>query len=84
MNRVLESEKLSIVTESKFKRLVSDYEYYITKTSSELDLKSTDVIYGVYGKAAQWGDMLGGAEQIVPPLNGTIMKELGIMKEVLR
>ncbi|MBF0776806.1 MULTISPECIES: hypothetical protein [Streptococcus] len=40
--------------------------------------------YGVHGKAAPWGDMSGGAEQIVPPFNGEIMRDLGMMKELVK
>ncbi|WP_449459328.1 hypothetical protein [Streptococcus suis] len=40
-----------------------------------------DVRYGVRGKAAAWGDMSGGAEQIVTPFGGDTILDLGMMKE---
>lgn len=35
----------------------------------------------LHGKAAEWGDMLGGAEQIVTPFRGDVMLDLGMMEE---
>ena len=32
-------------------------------------------------KAAEWGDMSGGAEQIVTPFRGDVMLDLGMMEE---
>lgn len=37
--------------------------------------------YGVHSKAAPWGNMSGGAEQIVTPFDGLTMEDLGMMKQ---
>lgn len=46
----------------------------------KIDLEiSENMTYGIHGKAAPWGDMIGGAEQIVTPFSGQDMLDLGIM-----
>ena len=40
-----------------------------------------DIKYVVHGKTAEWGDMSGGAEQIVTPFRGDVMLDLGMMEE---
>ena len=40
-----------------------------------------DIKYGVHGKTAEWGDMSGGAEQIVTPFGGIDMLNMGIIGE---
>lgn len=40
-----------------------------------------DATYGVKGIASAWSELSGGARQFVMPLNGNIMKTIGILYE---
>uniref|UniRef100_UPI0014617070 hypothetical protein n=1 Tax=Streptococcus orisratti TaxID=114652 RepID=UPI0014617070 len=84
LNGILESEGINSITEGKFNRLISDYNYFLDNAASQLNISPNDITYGIHGKAASWGDMSGGAEQIVTPFNGQTMNELGIQKEVFK
>ena len=63
-----------------FEELCDNYNSFITKTNKELG-DSVDATYGLKGIAASWGDMSGGAGQIVTPFGGDILKKIGILKE---
>lgn len=56
--------------------------YFDFIEDAKIDLGiSENMTYGSQGKAASWGDMTGGAEQIVTPFDGLTMEDLGIMKQ---
>ena len=78
LNKILKSEGISPVSESYFEELGDDYKDFITKTANKIEA-SVDATYGLKGKAAAWGDLKGGAEQIVTPFNGKMLKELGMI-----
>ena len=60
------------------KILQNTYNDFIEDTVDAVG-SSVDATYGLKGTAASWGDMVGGAGQIVTPLNGGTMKRLGII-----
>lgn len=80
-NRILREEGIEEVSQKDFARYSADYRTYLEKTSNELNMSYEDIKYGVHGKAAEWGDMSGGAEQIVTPFRGDVMLDLGMMEE---
>ena len=80
-NRILREEGIEGVSQDQFLELSDKYRKYISDTSTSLSMSSDDIKYGVHGKAAEWGDMSGGAEQIVTPFGGIDMLNMGIMEE---
>ena len=80
-NRILKKEGIEEVSQKDFARYSDDYRTYLEKTSNELNMSYEEIKYGVHGKAAGWGDMSGGAEQIVTPFRGDVMLDLGMMEE---
>ena len=80
-NRILREEGIEAVSQDQFLELSDKYRKYISDTSTSLSMSSDDIKYGVHGKAAEWGDMSGGAEQIVTPFGGIDMLNMGIMEE---
>ena len=80
LNRILDGEGIEGLSDFEFNDYVDKYRNYIQKTEQTLGGKSTDYVYGVQGKAAPWGDMTGGAEQLVTPFSGLDMIDLGIIK----
>ena len=80
-NRILREEGIEAVSQKDFARYSDDYRTYLEKTSNELNMSYEEIKYGVHGKAAEWGDMSGGAEQIVTPFRGDVMLDLGLMEE---
>jgi hypothetical protein len=63
---------------SFFEGLTDKYNYFIEKSAREVGT-TVDATYGLKGKVAAWGDLIGGAGQIVTPFNGRILKDLGII-----
>ena len=45
------------------------------------EIGNIDATYGVKGIASAWSELSGGARQFVMPLNGNIMKTIGILYE---
>ena len=80
-NRILREEGIGGVSQDQFLELSDKYRKYISDTSTSLSMSSDDIKYGVHGKAAEWGDMSGGAEQIVTPFGGIDMLNMGMMEE---
>lgn len=76
-------EGINLVSQDQFIKLSDKYKKYLSDTTSSLNISENEIQYGVRGKAATWGDMSGGAEQLVTPFNGLDMKHLGMM-ETLR
>ena len=81
LNRILREEGIEAVSQDQFLELSDKYRKYISDTSTSLNMSSDDIKYGVHGKAAEWGDMSGGAEQIVTPFGGIDMLNMGMMEE---
>lgn len=79
-NNLIQNEGISKWDVDDFEELCDSYDSFITKTNKELG-EGVDVTYGLKGKAASWGDMSGGAGQIVTPFGGDILKKIGILKE---
>ncbi|MFT3984211.1 MAG: pre-toxin TG domain-containing protein [Lachnospiraceae bacterium] len=79
LNSILKSEGLDEVEASYFKNLKNSYDDFIDDAAESVG-KNIDATYGLKGNAAAWGDMIGGAEQYVTPLNGTVMSRLGIIE----
>ena len=63
----MREEGIEGVSQDQFLELSDKYRKYISDTSTSLSMSSDDIKYSVHGKAAEWGDMSGGAEQIVTP-----------------
>ena len=80
-NRILREEGIEGVSQDQFLELSDKYRKYISDTSTSLSMSSDDIKYGVHGKAAEWGDMSGGAEQIVTPFGEIDMLNMGMMEE---
>ncbi|HEM6072109.1 TPA: hypothetical protein ACHV9L_000428 [Streptococcus suis] len=81
LNSILEREGLEPVSKKTFDKLYITYNDFISNTTKSLNMSMDSVRYGVHGKAAAWGDMSGGAEQIVTPFGGTDMLGLRMMEE---
>ncbi|HEM2581886.1 TPA: hypothetical protein U0423_000732 [Streptococcus suis] len=81
LNSILEREGLEPVSKKTFDKLYITYNDFISNTTKSLNMGMDSVRYGVHGKAAAWGDMSGGAEQIVTPFGGTDMLGLRMMEE---
>ena len=54
--------------------MCDNYESFISKANKELG-GSIDATYGIKGIAVEWGDMSGGAGQIVTPFGGDILEK---------
>lgn len=63
----------------EFAEMKKDYQGFISKIGEEMP--NVDATYGLRGKAAQMGDMEGGANQFLTPLSGSILEKLGILTE---
>ena len=57
-----------------FEELCDSYNSFISQVNKELE-DGIDATYGIKGLAAEWGDMSGGAGQIVTPFGGEILKK---------
>mgnify|MGYP000568207189 CR=1 FL=1 len=79
-NDLLQKEGITKWDIDEFEELCDNYDAFITKTNKELG-ESVDATYGIKGNAAEWGDMTGGAGQVVTPFGGDILKKIGILKE---
>ena len=79
-NELLQNEGISKWDLDDFEELCDSYDSFISKANKELG-DSVDVTYGIKGLAAEWGDMSGGAGQIVTPFGGDILEKIGILKE---
>ena len=82
LNDIMRSNDVAPVTSLEFKRLSSTYNDFINRMKSEIG--NVDATYGLKGSAAPWkinGEihMNGGAEQIVTPLTGDILRRLGLL-----
>ena len=78
LNRILASEGVDMVDTSFFNNIRNSYQEYIDKTTIIMG-DNIDLTYGLKGTAAAWGDMSGGAGQIITPLDGTMLWKLGII-----
>jgi len=67
LNDILESEGILELDTSEFENLYEDYAYFIAKIAKEIGTY-VDATYGIKGTAAAWGDLKGGAGQIITPL----------------
>uniref|UniRef100_UPI000462CF08 hypothetical protein n=1 Tax=Streptococcus suis TaxID=1307 RepID=UPI000462CF08 len=81
LNNILKQKGITPVSQDKFAEYLAKYNKYNAEKTSALGLSIEDIKYGVHGKAAAWGDMSGGAEQIVTPFGGSDMLKLGMMEE---
>ena len=79
-NDLLQKEGITKWDIDEFEELCDNYDAFITKTNKELG-ETVDATYGIKGNAAEWGDMTGGAGQVVTPFGGDILKKIGILKE---
>ena len=79
-NALLHNEGISRWDLDDFEELCDSYDSFISKANKELG-DSVDATYGIKGQAAEWGDMTGGAGQIVTPFGGDVLEKIGILKE---
>ncbi|MGT2737011.1 hypothetical protein ACVRXS_07655 [Streptococcus orisratti] len=79
LNGILESEGIEELTQLEFSEFSKKYVAFLQNTNSSIGGNIKNYIYGIHGKAAPWGDMIGGAEQIVTPFNGQDMLDLGMI-----
>lgn len=77
---MLQNEGISKWDLDDFEELFDSYDSFISKVNKELG-DSVDATYGIKGIAAEWGEMSGGAGQIVPPFGGDVLEKIGILKE---
>lgn len=89
LNALLHNEGISRWDLDDFEELCDSYDSFISKANKELG-DSVDATYGIKGQAAEWGDMTGGAGQIVTPFwwkcirkNRNIKGELSVDKKEL-
>lgn len=80
LNALLHNEGISRWDLDDFEELCDSYDSFISKANKELG-DSVDATYGIKGQAAEWGDMTGGAGQIVTPFGGNVLEKIGILKE---
>ena len=80
LNKILSSESVSPIDPDDFEMIQDTYNAFFGSTKKEPG-NEYDVSYGLSGNAASWGNMSGGAEQYVTPLNGKQMKQLGMLQE---
>ena len=79
-NALLHNEGISRWGLDDFEELCDSYDSFISKANKELG-DSVDATYGIKGQAEEWGDMTGGAGQIVTPFGGDVLEKIGILKE---
>ena len=79
LNALLHNEGISRWDLDDFEELCDSYDSFISKANKELG-DSVDATYGIKGQAAEWGDMTGGAGQIVTPFGGNVLEKIGILK----
>ena len=79
-NELLHNEGISKWDLDDFEELCDSYDSFISKANKELG-DSVDATYGIKGQAEEWGDMTGGAGQIVTPFGGDVLEKIGILKE---
>ena len=79
-NELLRNEGISKWDLDDFEELCDSYNSFISQVNKELG-DGIDATYGIKGLAAEWGDMSGGAGQIVTPFGGEILKKIGILYE---
>ena len=79
-NELLQKEGIPKWKLDDFEELCDSYNLFISEATKELG-DSVDVTYGIKGIAAEWGDMSGGAVQIVTPFGGDVLEKIGILKE---
>ena len=80
LNKELELEGISKLDASDFENICEDYNDYIKRIGKEIG-SDFDATYGIKGNAVAWGDLKGGAGQIITPFDGNVLKALGILKE---
>lgn len=80
LNALLHNEGISRWDLDDFEEQCDSYDSFISKANKELG-DSVDATYGIKGQAAEWGDMTGGAGQIVTPFGGNVLEKIGILKE---
>ncbi len=80
LNKVLELEGISKLDASEFENICEDYDDFVKRIGKELG-NDVDAIYGIKGNAVAWGELKGGAGQIITPFDGNVLKVLGILKE---
>ena len=80
LNALLHNEGISRWDLDDFEELCDSYDSFISKANKELG-DSVDATYGIKGQAEEWGDMTGGAGQIVTPFGGNVLEKIGILKE---
>ena len=73
-NELLQNEGISKWDWDDFEELCDNYDSFILKVNKELG-DSVDATYGIKGIAAGWGDMSGGAGQIVTPFGVDALKK---------
>ena len=78
LNALLHNEGISRWDLDDFEELCDSYDSFISKANKELG-DSVDATYGIKGQAAEWGDMTGGAGQIVTPFGGNVLEKIGIL-----
>ena len=78
-NKILKKENIEEWDIEEFEEL--RYEYKIFMKNIQKEIGNIDATYGVKGIASAWSELSGGARQFVMPLNGNIMKTIGILYE---
>ena len=79
-NALLYNEGISRLGLDDFEEPCDSYNSFISRVNKALG-DSVDATYGIKGQAAEWGDMTGGAGQIVTPFGGDLLEKIGILKE---
>ena len=79
-NALLHNEGISRWGLDDFEELCDRDDSFISKADKEWG-DSVHATYGIKGQAAEWGDMTGGAGQIVTPFGGDVLEKIGILKE---
>lgn len=77
LNSILKNENVYPISSTLFEDIIDDYTIYLKNATT---ISTIDVTYGIIGNASKWNDLKGGASQLVTPLNGEILKILGIIK----
>ena len=87
LNRLLKSNRTSVINRSLFQKLYAAYNNYIIKMQYEIG--NIDATYGVKGIVAPWENSIthevylkGGATQFTIPLSISYLIRLGVLKEV--
>ncbi|MCA0174665.1 hypothetical protein [Bacillus sp. RAR_GA_16] len=84
LNRIVAANGKEPFSEAKFHLILAEYDKF--QGTLKKVVGNGDTTYGLKGKAALWrasstGEKLmdGGAEQIVTPLNGEMLEEIGVI-----